>query len=96
VPAGPVHVYLVALGDAARTEAFKLAASLRDAGVGADLDMGGRGMKGQMRDADRSGARWAAILGEEELAAGEVTLRDLESGNQERVAIEGFERRVRA
>jgi histidyl-tRNA synthetase len=96
VSAGPVHVYLVALGDAARTEAFKLAASLRDAGVGADLDMGGRGMKGQMRDADRSGARWAAILGDEELAAGEVTLRDLESGNQERVAIEGIERRVRA
>jgi histidyl-tRNA synthetase len=46
----------------------------------------GRGMKGQMKDADRTGARWAAIMGDEELAAGEVILRDLQSGDQQRIA----------
>ena len=46
----------------------------------------GRGMKGQMKEADRSGARWAAIIGDDELAAGEVTLKDLKTGEQERVA----------
>ena len=46
----------------------------------------GRGMKGQMKEASRSGAHYAAILGEEELAAGEIALKDLESGEQERVA----------
>jgi histidyl-tRNA synthetase len=89
-PAAPMRVYLVAVGDAARREAFKIATSLRSSGVGADLDLGGRGMKGQMRDAARSGARWAAIIGDEEFAARQVTLRDLEKGEQERIPIDEF------
>jgi len=93
-PSRPITVYFVALGDAARLEAFKIVASLRDAGIAADLDLGSRGMKGQMKDADRSGARWAAILGENELAAGEVTLKDLSGGEQERVRIDDLERRL--
>ena len=40
----------------------------------------GRGMKGQMKDADRSGARYAVIFGDDELAAGEATVKDLEHG----------------
>jgi histidyl-tRNA synthetase len=55
----------------------------------------GRGMKGQMKDADRSGARFAAIIGEDELSAREVTLKDLSSGKQERVAIDRLEEKVR-
>jgi histidyl-tRNA synthetase len=47
-----------------------------------------------MKDADRSGARWAAILGEEELAAREATLRDLESGEQQRVPLDQLARKV--
>jgi histidyl-tRNA synthetase len=90
----PVTVYFVALGDAARREAFKAVAALRDAGIGADLDLAGRGMKGQMKDADRSGARWAAIIGEDELAAGEVTLKDLTAGEQARIRLDDLERRL--
>ena len=82
----PVAAFVVALGERAATEGFKVATELRRAGVGADLDLLGRGMKGQMKAADRSGARWAVIIGDDELAAGEVTLRDLSSGDQERVA----------
>lgn len=82
---GPPHVFAVALGDAARREVFKLVTDLRRAVVQAELDVMGRGMKGQMKEADRSGARWAAIVGDEELADGQVTLKDLKTGEQERV-----------
>ena len=84
-PPGRVAVYLVALGDDARREALMLATALRVAGVGADLDFAARSMKGQMKDAARSGARWAVILGSEELRAREATVRDLRSGEQQRV-----------
>jgi histidyl-tRNA synthetase len=39
-------------------------------------------MKGQMKDASRSGARWAVILGEQEMATGTATVKDLESSEQ--------------
>jgi histidyl-tRNA synthetase len=91
-----VSVYVVALGATARSRALSLATELRRAGIGADLDLAGRGMKGQMKDAARSGARWAVIVGEKELAAGEVTLRDLESGEQERVPLTGVVGKVQA
>ena len=90
----PVTVYVVALGDAAKSEAFRIATELRVAGISADLDLMGRGMKGQMKDASRSGARWAAIVGEEEIAAGEIALKDLESGAQETIAAADLRARV--
>jgi histidyl-tRNA synthetase len=95
-PAPAIEVYVVALGDVARREAFAIVTGLRRAGIGADLDTLRRGMKGQMKDADRSGARFAAIVGDEELAADEVTLKELASGDQERVAMDRLVRRVRA
>jgi histidyl-tRNA synthetase len=52
-------------------------------------------MKAQMRGADRSRARWAAIVGDDELQAGEVTLRDMGSGDQERIAGDQLLDRVR-
>jgi histidyl-tRNA synthetase len=94
VHATAVHVYLVAVGDDARAAAFELATQLRRVGIGADLDLVGRGLKGQMKAAARSGAQWAAILGEDELASGAVTLRDLSSGDQERIPIEEITGRV--
>jgi histidyl-tRNA synthetase len=90
-----VDVYIVALGDEAARRAFALASRLRAAGLGCDLDLAGRGLKGQMKDASRSGARWAVILGAEELAAGEATVKELASGDQERVALDSLEERLR-
>jgi histidyl-tRNA synthetase len=79
---GAVDVYVVALGSRAERAALKLATDLRRAGVGADFDLIGRSMKGQMKDASRSGARWAVILGEEEMAAGTAALKDLTTADQ--------------
>jgi len=91
-----VEVFVVALGDAANREAFKIVTRLRSAGIAADLDLGERSMKGQMKQADRSGARWAAILGDQEIAAGRVTVKDLSSGEQRDVALADLEQEVRS
>ncbi len=73
-------VFVVA-AEAARDRALSLVTELRRAGLRADLDLAGRSSKGQMKQADRSGARHALILGEGSAA----TLRDLESGEQREI-----------
>jgi len=80
-PRKPV-VYLVALNGDARRAVFALAHELRARGVAADLDYMARSPKGQMKQAGRSGARYAFIIGEEELIGGAVTVRDLSSGEE--------------
>jgi histidyl-tRNA synthetase len=79
-------VYLVAMDHAAREEAFALAHELREAGVDAELDYMSRSGKGQMKQAGRSGARYAFIIGEGEMAGGTVTVRDLRSGEEKGVS----------
>ena len=81
-------VFVVAMGDAAKEEAFRLLAELRDAGLSARMDYAGRSMKSQMKQADKANARYALILGEDELAKGVVTMRNMESSGQEQVARE--------
>lgn len=78
-------IYVVAIGEEARHKAFRLAVSLRREGMRADLDHLDRSPKAQMRDADRGGFRFCLILGEEEMSGGFLTLRDMSSGEQERV-----------
>ncbi len=80
--------FVVALGDEAKDEAFCLLAELRDAGLSVRMDYAGRSMKSQMKQADKANARYALILGEDELAKGVVTVRDMESSGQEQVARE--------
>ena len=83
LPARPgVDVFAVPLGAPARRRAFGLVAGLRQAGVGADLALDGRGLKGAMKAADRSGARYALVLGERDLAADVVQVKDLSTGEQ--------------
>jgi histidyl-tRNA synthetase len=60
-----------------------LCEELRRAGVGADRAFDGRSLKSQLKLADRSGARVAIIVGRDELAAGEVTLREMRSGGSQ-------------
>ena len=91
----PIRVYAVALGEESRSVALKLVTRLRASGIGADLDLAGRSMKGQLREAARSGARFALILGDKEIASGAATLRNLSSGGQESVVFEELIVRLR-
>ncbi len=81
----PRGVFVVGLDPESRRQAMALADALRHAGLRAETDHQERGLGSQLKQADRAGARLALIIGEDERAAGEVLLRDLESGDQERI-----------
>ncbi|NUT50197.1 MAG: histidine--tRNA ligase [Saccharothrix sp.] len=81
-------VFGVPLGEAAKSRLVALSAPLRAAGVRFDLSYGGKGLKGAMKGADRSGARFALVLGERDIEAGVVQLKELASGDQRSVPLE--------
>jgi histidyl-tRNA synthetase len=80
------QVFGVPLGEDGHAGVLALITDLRRAGVHADMAFGSRGLKGAMKAADRSGARFAVIIGAEERQAGTVAIKDLKSGDQENVA----------
>ncbi|MFD5135265.1 histidine--tRNA ligase [Streptomyces sp. NPDC058378] len=95
VPA-TTSVYAVPLGEEARRVLFGLVTELRKAGVATDFAFGGRGLKGAMKSANRSGARFTIVAGERDLAEGAVQLKDMESGEQGPVALDALVATVRA
>ncbi len=83
--AGP-DVYIVHSGGVTLDRALFLCRHLRESGISADLEPGLKGFRAQFKKADREGTRCALVIGEDELAAGSCTLKDLRSGEQESVA----------
>ncbi|MCX4733256.1 histidine--tRNA ligase [Streptomyces sp. NBC_01363] len=75
-------VFAVPLGEEARRVLFGIVTQLRREGVAADFAYGNRGLKGAMKSANRSGARFTVVAGERDLAEGVVQLKDMESGEQ--------------
>ncbi|MBT2471653.1 histidine--tRNA ligase [Streptomyces sp. ISL-66] len=94
IPAA-TSVFAVALGGA-KPVLFGLVTELRRAGVAADISYGGKGLKGAMKDANRSGARFAVVAGDRDLEEGVVQLKDMESGEQAPVALADVVATVRA
>lgn len=82
-------IYCVPLGETAKRRLVEVAGGLRAAGVRADVSYGGKGLKGAMKAADRSGARFAIVLGERDLESGTAQLKDLASGEQRAVDLDG-------
>lgn len=83
-----VDVYVIALGEAAEKESVRLVHALRGAGIAAERDYGGRKMKAQMKSADRMQARFAVIIGDDELARGEAALKTMATSEQKLVPID--------
>ncbi len=81
------EVFGVPLGEQAKDRMVTLAGKLRAAGVGVDVAYGNRGLKGAMKAADRSGAKFALVLGERDLAAEQIGVKDLSSGEQRAVPL---------
>jgi len=88
-------VALIPVGDAAAIPALKLTEELRRAGLAVDLGFSGN-VKKRMARADKIGAVAAVILGDDELAKGVATLRDLQSGTQEQVPLAKLQDRLAA
>lgn len=83
-----VDAFVVALGDEAQAVAFSLLAKLRTAGISAGMDFTGRSMKAQMKQANKVSARFVLILGEDEVKESVVTLKNMQTSEQQKIAIE--------
>jgi len=82
----PPPVVVVAVGEVAVEEAMALAERLRGEGVAAITDLSGRGLRPALKQAARREARFAVLIGDEEQARGEVTVKDMAAGEQHSVA----------
>lgn len=87
-PVRPRHVYIAAMGEDAVAEGIRIQQQLRADGVRADMDLQGRSLKGQMKQAGKSGADYAVIIGENELAVGEAAVKSMADGTQENIPFE--------
>ncbi len=95
-PVAPLDVYVVHQGEQAQNLAWRVAESLRDDGVRVLLHCGGGSFKSQMKKADASAAACAVIVGDDEVAANEVTLKPLRGGGeQQRVGLDGLRQKIR-
>ena len=84
----PPTVYLVNRGEAAESAALGVARSLRQLGLSVELDGSGAAFGKQFKRADRSGAAWAVVIGDEEAAAGVLRLKPLlREGEEQRLAL---------
>jgi len=77
-----LDVYVAPLGPSAKTFAFNLTQELRVCGLAVDTDHIGRSLKAQMKYADKTGCKYAVIMGEDELAQGIVNIRSMENAEQ--------------
>lgn len=93
-------VFLICLGGQARLVGVKLAHELRRADIRAELDyhdqfQEARSLRAQMKAADRSGASYALIVGDDELAKGQAAIRRMSDGEQWEVALDGLVESIR-
>ncbi|MGO9064321.1 MAG: histidine--tRNA ligase [Myxococcaceae bacterium] len=85
----PPELFVAVADAAAQDEAFRLVSVLRRSGHTVDFDPRGGSLKSQMKRADKSGARFALVLGERELASGEGELKPLGGGEAVRIRLDG-------
>ena len=83
-------VYLAGMDEECRKKAFSLAYALRLSGVKAEIDHMERSIKAQFKYADKIGAKFVAVIGGNELAEGVVNVKNMQTGESERVAFENF------
>jgi histidyl-tRNA synthetase len=81
------HLYIAALGEAAKAKAFQWRLELGLAGIVTEMELGQRSLKSQMKQADRTGAAYVLIVGENELTQNEAPLRNMQSKAQATVLL---------
>lgn len=87
-PDAPVcDLYFVSMGQAAAQKCFALSTAMREGGAAVECDIVGRSLKAQMKYADKLGARFTIVVGDNELETGRAQLKDMESGATEEVPL---------
>ena len=89
-PAARWGLYLAVAQPTLAAEAFRLVQRLRERRVPTLMDYDGKSLKAQFREADKALARFVAVLGEQELKQGSITVKDLGAGSQRTVALDAF------
>ncbi len=82
-----VNVFVAVTGDALYSEAFKLLDTLRRSGIASEIDYDAKSLKAQLRKAERLGAKFVIILGEEEFERGKLILRDMKNSSQNEMSL---------
>ena len=89
IPAPPsAEVFVARVDDSVTGEVFAIAQALRSAGIATEMDHQGRSLKSQMKVADRLGALFVVVVGPDEVASGQVTVRDMSSSGERGVVLE--------
>ncbi len=88
-PQSPLcEVYFATIGERAVRHCFALAARLREGGISVEYDLAGRSLKAQMKYADKIGAHYTIVVGDNELETGIAKLKDMQSGEQADIALD--------
>ena len=90
VPDVRPQLYIAALGEDAQVRAMAITERVRKAGAYAECDVVGRSLKAQMKYANKLGAKYVLIIGDEEAKSGRAQLRDMEDGSQKEVELDSF------
>ena len=84
----PCDIYIGSMGENAHKKAGELCNSLRKAGLYAEFDVVGRGLKAQMKYANKIGARYSMVLGDDEIASGSAKLKHMATGEQSDISLD--------
>lgn len=83
------EIYIAPMGDEALIRAMELNRDLHRAGIPADFDQSARGLRAQLKYADRIGAKYTLVLGENELQSGKAELKDMRTGEKRDISLSG-------
>jgi histidyl-tRNA synthetase len=85
-----LDLFLIAMGDGAKASVASLVNSLRNEGIRVDMAYGDRALKGAMKAADKSGARYSLVIGADEMNSGEALLKEMSTGATRSIRLDSF------
>ena len=94
-PSQHSQLFLIPLGESAKETCFKLASHLRKEHIPTEMDLSGKKLKNAMRYADTTGARYVAVVGENELESKQLELKEMTSGKVEKVSFSALAKRLK-
>ena len=84
------YLYIAPMGESATLEAARISAQLKNAGISAEYDVVGRSLKAQMKYANKVGAHYTLIIGDNEISTGKAQLKNMSDSSQREVAIDAL------